>query len=79
MKVDPARAWLSGSSLRRVRADKTEVGVSMTTFQVVVRPEESTGTSTPVEDTLESELFFSAREAGVACFVDADDDVDEDG
>jgi len=50
----------------------------MTTFQVVVRPEESTGTSTPVEDTLESELFFSAREAGVACFIDADNEVDED-
>jgi hypothetical protein len=50
----------------------------MTTFQVVVRPEESTGISTLVEDSLESELFASDREAGVACFVDAEDDVDED-
>ena len=49
----------------------------MTTFQVVTRREEPTGTSTPVEDTLD-ELFFSAREAGVACFVDAEDEVDED-
>jgi hypothetical protein len=50
----------------------------MTTFQVVVHPRESTGTARPVEDTLESELFFSDREAGVACFVDADDEIDED-
>ena len=49
----------------------------MTTFQVVVR-QESTGTSTQLEDSLESELFFSAREAGVACFIDADNEVDED-
>jgi hypothetical protein len=55
------------------RADETEV-VSMTTFQVVVLPEESTGTSTQLEDSLQSELFFSAREAGVACFVDMEDD-----
>jgi hypothetical protein len=49
----------------------------MTTSQVVGRREESTVRTTPVED-LESELFFSDREAGVACFVDADE-VDEDG
>lgn len=45
----------------------------MTTFQVVTLEQ-----STPVEDSLESELFFSDREAGVACFVDAEDDVDDD-
>jgi hypothetical protein len=48
----------------------------MTTFQVV--GPESTGTLTPVEDNLESELFFSDREAGVACFVDGEDEIDED-
>jgi hypothetical protein len=50
----------------------------MTTFQVVGRPERSTGRSRRVEDSLESELFFSDREAGVACFVDVEDEVDED-
>jgi hypothetical protein len=53
-------------------------GVSMTTFQVVAPVKESTGRSTPVEDSLESELFFSDREAGVACFVGAEDEIDED-
>ena len=53
--------------------------VPMTMFQVVARPKESTGTSTEIEDPLESELFFSTREAGVACFVDADEELDEDG
>ena len=51
----------------------------MTTSQVVGRREVSTVRATPVEDSLESELFFSDREAGVACFVDADDEIDEDG
>jgi len=50
----------------------------MTTFQVVAPVKESTGRSTPVEDSLESELFFSDREAGVACFVGAEDEIDED-
>ena len=50
----------------------------MTTFQAVDRLEKSPGTSILVEDSLESELFASDHEAGVACFVDADDDLDEE-
>jgi hypothetical protein len=78
MKDDPAGACLSGSSQDRVRWRQDGGGVSMTTSQVVGRRKESTVTATPVDDSLESELFFSDREAGVACFVDADDEVDED-
>ena len=50
----------------------------MTTFQVVTRPNETIKRTTYAEDEIESEMLFSTREAGIACFLgdefeDADD------
>jgi hypothetical protein len=51
----------------------------MSTFQVITRPDQSQGrTPTGVEDALASELFCSDREAGVACFAEPEDEIDED-
>jgi hypothetical protein len=49
----------------------------MTTYPVTTRPDES---ATPIyaEDDIESELFASAREAGVTCFPDPEDGFVED-
>jgi hypothetical protein len=50
----------------------------MSTFQVMTRPDQSKGSPTDVFDALESELFCSDREAGVACFADPEVEIDED-
>jgi hypothetical protein len=50
----------------------------MTTFQVVTRPNEAIKRTTHGKEDIESEMLFSTREAGIACFFedefeDADD------
>jgi hypothetical protein len=50
----------------------------MTTLSATSEAKKAAKKQRPVEDDIASELFASTREAGVACFADAEDGIDED-
>jgi hypothetical protein len=51
----------------------------MTTFQVITRPNETVRRTTDADDSIETEMLFSTREAGIACFPFPGDEFEEDG